>query len=279
MGLVLVVNAGMVAAAISTYSGLAHDNAFGRGLAYNRLLEAQERQDGLGWRVDVELGAADGGDGARVVRVRLVDAGGAALADGRATLALHRPVERVAPGPVPLEPTGPGAFEGRVVLARTGQFDARVACCVAPTASTRRAGSSPDERDRGRPSHARAGVGGRGAGALRALRRAAGDHPVPLLLPWLRGCGGARRGHGAGRLLRPPALPRARRAAPSLRCRGCRGLRAVGGRGQVDAGAPCRWALSAAPAPGLWRPRSPATRRCDWRAPTCRRAGSRWSGR
>lgn len=126
MGLVFAVNAGMVAAAISTYSGLAHDNAFGRGLAYNRVLEAQERQDGLGWRVDVELGAADGGDGARVVRVRLVDAGGAALADGRATLALHRPVERVAPVPVPLEPTGPGAFEGRVVLARAGQFDARV---------------------------------------------------------------------------------------------------------------------------------------------------------
>ena len=126
MGLVFAVNAGMVAAAISTYSGLAHDNAFGRGLAYNRVLEAQERQDGLGWRVDVELGAADGGDGARVVRVRLVDAGGAALADGRATLALHRPVERVAPVPVLLEPTGPGAFEGRVVLARAGQFDARV---------------------------------------------------------------------------------------------------------------------------------------------------------
>ena len=126
MGLVFAVNAGMVAAAISTYSGLAHDNAFGRGLAYNRVLEAQERQDGLGWRVDVELGAAAEGDGGRLVRVRLADAGGAALVDGRATLALHRPVERVAPVLVPLEPTGPGAFEGRVVLARAGQFDARV---------------------------------------------------------------------------------------------------------------------------------------------------------
>jgi hypothetical protein len=27
---------------------------------------------------------------------------------------------------VPLEPAGPGAFEGRVVLSRAGQFDARV---------------------------------------------------------------------------------------------------------------------------------------------------------
>lgn len=126
MGLVLAVNAGMVAAAISTYSGLAHDNAFGRGLAYNRLLEAQERQDGLGWRVEVELGAADGLDGGRHVRVGLADATGAALAEGRATLELRRPVERVAPVQVPLEPAGPGAFEGRVVLSRAGQFDARV---------------------------------------------------------------------------------------------------------------------------------------------------------
>ena len=126
MGLVFAVNAGMVAAAISTYSGLAHDNAFGRGLAYNRVLEAQERQDGLGWRVDVELGAAAAGDGGRLVRVRLADAGGAALADGHVSLELHRPVERVAPVMVPLQPTGPGTFEGRVVLARAGQFDARV---------------------------------------------------------------------------------------------------------------------------------------------------------
>ncbi|MFM8989606.1 MAG: FixH family protein [Alphaproteobacteria bacterium] len=126
MGLVVAVNAGMVAAAISTYSGLAHDNAFGRGLAYNRVLEAQERQDGLGWRVEVELGAPAGDDGARVLRLRLGDAAGAALEQARAPLELRRPVERVAPVVVALEARGPGEFEGRVVLARAGQFDARV---------------------------------------------------------------------------------------------------------------------------------------------------------
>ncbi len=126
MALVVAVNAGMVAAAISTYSGLAHDNAFGRGLAYNRLLEAQEAQDRLGWRVDVELGAADALDGGRVVRVRLRDGDGAALAGGRASLELHRPVERLAPVVVALEPRGEGELEGRVVLPRAGQWDARV---------------------------------------------------------------------------------------------------------------------------------------------------------
>ena len=105
MALVVAVNAGMVAAAISTYSGLAHDNAFGRGLAYNRLLEAQETQDRLGWRVDVD---------------------GAALAGGRASLELRRPVERLAPVVVALEPRGEGELEGRVVLPRAGQWDARV---------------------------------------------------------------------------------------------------------------------------------------------------------
>ena len=60
------------------------------------------------------------------MRVGLADATGASLAEGRATLELRRPVERVAPVQVPLEPAGPGAFEGRVVLSRAGQFDARV---------------------------------------------------------------------------------------------------------------------------------------------------------
>lgn len=127
MAVVVAVNAGMVAAALSTYSGLAHGDAFERGLAYNRVLEEQERQDLLGWRVDVEIGAAAGDDGLRAVRVALHDASGLALAGGRVVLELRRPVERVAPVAVALEPRGPGRFEGHVRLARPGQWDARIA--------------------------------------------------------------------------------------------------------------------------------------------------------
>ncbi len=61
---VLMVNLTMAYFANSTFSGLATDNAYEKGLAYNRTLEAARHQAELGWAVDVRVEtAADHGLG------------------------------------------------------------------------------------------------------------------------------------------------------------------------------------------------------------------------
>jgi nitrogen fixation protein FixH len=125
MGVVVVVNAGMVAAALSTYSGLSHRDAFGRGLAYNTVLAAAERRDALGWRLAVTLGAADAA-GQRAVAVDLADRDGAPLGGAVLAAVFVRPVERVAPVPAVLVERRAGQHAGTVVLPAAGQWDLRI---------------------------------------------------------------------------------------------------------------------------------------------------------
>ena len=125
MGLVVLVNAGMVTAALTTYSGLAHNDAFGRGIAYNRVLENVERQEKLGWRVDVQLGAANA-DGVRGLSVALRDAADVPLTGARIAVSLRRPVENVAPVAVAVDERGVGTYAGGPVMLRRGQWDAQI---------------------------------------------------------------------------------------------------------------------------------------------------------
>lgn len=126
MAVVVLVNAGMVTAALTTFSGVAHDNAFGRGLAYNQVLAEVERQERLGWQATVTLGTARA-DGVRSVSVALVDAQGRALSDGVATARFVRPVEKGVPVDAALVETVPGRYEGETALPARGQWDLRIA--------------------------------------------------------------------------------------------------------------------------------------------------------
>jgi nitrogen fixation protein FixH len=125
MGVVVLVNAGMVTAALTTYSGLAHRDAFGRGLAYNRVMENVERQEKLGWRVELQTGEASA-DGVRSLSLTLLDAAGEPLTGARVEGSLRRPVENVAPIPVSFDERGVGRYAGGPVALRRGQWDARI---------------------------------------------------------------------------------------------------------------------------------------------------------
>lgn len=125
MGLVVLVNAGMVTAALTTYSGLAHSDAFGRGIAYNRVLENVERQERLGWRVDVQLGEANA-DGVRGVSLTLRDASDAPLTGARIGASLRRPVENIAPVTVAFDERQMGVYASGPVMLRRGQWDVKV---------------------------------------------------------------------------------------------------------------------------------------------------------
>lgn len=54
-GFIAVVNAVMMTLAIRTHSGVVTDHAYEKGLAYNKVVEAKEAQEKLGWKGEIEL--------------------------------------------------------------------------------------------------------------------------------------------------------------------------------------------------------------------------------
>jgi nitrogen fixation protein FixH len=125
MAVVVLVNAGMVTAALSTYSGLAYPDAFGRGIAYNKVLDALEAQERLGWQVGIDLGSADAA-GQRAITVSLADRDGRPLTGGKVSALFVRPVEKTGLVEASLVEEVAGRHAGAVVLPSRGQWDVRV---------------------------------------------------------------------------------------------------------------------------------------------------------
>jgi len=116
---VLVVNATMVWFAATTFPGLATEDAYRKGVAYNDALAAAHRQEALGWQVDLAFEAGPPGSVAATYRDR----------DGRpvdglgVTARLIRPMGRGLDRDLPLAALGPGLYGAPVVLAARGQWD------------------------------------------------------------------------------------------------------------------------------------------------------------
>ena len=124
MALVVAVNAGMVTIALMTFPGLAHDHAFARGLAYNQVIAALERQEELGWTLQMSLAAGTARDA--TLRVRLNDRDGNALGGARVTVTLLRPLESDTPIQVELREGEIGSYAAALPGLRRGQWDARI---------------------------------------------------------------------------------------------------------------------------------------------------------
>lgn len=112
------------------------DDAFAAGLRLNEEIAARDRALALGWRVD--LAATPHPDGVRV-RVRLLDAGGAALSAESVVVRRERPAEGGLDAELALERAG-DAFEGVVALPRPGLW--RLAVRAARDGETVRAAFS-----------------------------------------------------------------------------------------------------------------------------------------
>lgn len=50
---IALVNGAMVTTAIKTYPGITTENPYEKGLAYNKVIQAQEQQEALGWKADI----------------------------------------------------------------------------------------------------------------------------------------------------------------------------------------------------------------------------------
>lgn len=86
-GFVAAVNAVMVTLAIRTHSGVVTDHPYEKGLAYNEVVDAQEKQEMLGWK-----GIINYNDGA--LHFELRDKDNNIIAPEKATAIITRPTQQ-----------------------------------------------------------------------------------------------------------------------------------------------------------------------------------------
>ncbi len=120
MLLVVIVNAVMVTFALNSYSGLAVDRPYERGVRYNDVLAAQKGQDALGWRVSVNVEAGN-------LVLRIQDRDGQPLEQVGITGRLERPVSNAAPLPLFFTADGAGRFVAPLNTPQPGQWDVKAA--------------------------------------------------------------------------------------------------------------------------------------------------------
>jgi nitrogen fixation protein FixH len=120
MAVVVVVNAVMITLAVRSWTGLVVEKPYERGVAYNRVLEAQHRQDALGWNFAV------GTDGADRIRLTVTGRDGQPL-DGLAlTAALVRPIDLLPDVPLIFKQTEAGVYVAEAQAPKPGQWDLKV---------------------------------------------------------------------------------------------------------------------------------------------------------
>lgn len=118
---VLVANVALVLEARRSFNGLAEDNAYEKGLAYNDRLARNEKQRQEGWSGAVAYDLPT-----RRFTVILSDRNGP-VTDARARLDLIRPVRRGEDMSVDLSPlSAPGTYGAALPGVKPGQWDARV---------------------------------------------------------------------------------------------------------------------------------------------------------
>lgn len=128
MVLVVVVNGILVYFAISSWTGLATENYYRRGLDYNDTIAAAEAQAARGWRMTftLEPEAREQGGRFAAVQAAFTDRYGNPLEDLRVRAVLTRPTREGFDVTLPLRHAGGGVYGGRVSLPLPGQWDARI---------------------------------------------------------------------------------------------------------------------------------------------------------
>lgn len=125
LAIVVGVNGALAYFATATAPGLVTEHPFERGNDYNRVLDAGDVQDALGWRVSLRLKTVAAGRAELIAE--LADRSGRPLRGLAVTARLVRPL-----GPEPeiviaLAEDAPGRYAQTIVLDRSGQWDVRIA--------------------------------------------------------------------------------------------------------------------------------------------------------
>lgn len=120
-GVIMTVNAIMAHYAISTFAGLETESSYKAGLAFRSEGDAAERQEALGWSVDVSMAPPAAGDERRIV-VEVRDKAGNALNGLDIQARMLHPTDARQDATVQLVGLGRGRYGGEAV-AHAGQWD------------------------------------------------------------------------------------------------------------------------------------------------------------
>lgn len=123
-GLVLGANAVMIWLALGTWTGLATENAYQKGLAYNRSLEAARVQAALGWRADLAVEQRAGGRAS--LALDLKDRAGNFVRDAEVRARFIRPTHQGHDVQTELVHQPDGVWRGEVTLGLAGLWDVEV---------------------------------------------------------------------------------------------------------------------------------------------------------
>ena len=117
---VAAVNAVMMTAAVTTFSGVETKNSYQAGVTFAREEAAAEAQESRHWRVNASLRPEAGG--LTQIELSAQDVRGQPLAGLEATVSLIHPNDRRLDRPVTMQANAPGRFRGAVTPA-PGQWD------------------------------------------------------------------------------------------------------------------------------------------------------------
>lgn len=109
--------------AADSWSGLAAEESYRRGIDYNQVLDRATRQNALGWSTEAEFVQSDASTG--TLSLVLSEASGAAIVDRDVRVQVTRPVGQGEGFSTILPMTSPGQYSARVVLSARGQWAAR----------------------------------------------------------------------------------------------------------------------------------------------------------
>jgi nitrogen fixation protein FixH len=122
---VLIANGALVYFALSSWPGLAYDNAFERGRKYNQVLREEDRESKLGWRLEATYESR--GERAGTLTLRAADRDGRPLGDLGVAATLVRPLGGALPDrALELRATAPGVYAAAIEVPVSGQWEVRV---------------------------------------------------------------------------------------------------------------------------------------------------------
>jgi nitrogen fixation protein FixH len=121
LAVILAANGTLIWIALRSWTGLATEHAYDKGLQYNRNLEAARRQAGLGWQPRLEVRMVEGFTAEAALH--LADAAGAPLDGAAVTAGFARPTHGGSDFSVPLAPDGPGRYRASFTLPFVGLWD------------------------------------------------------------------------------------------------------------------------------------------------------------
>lgn len=123
-GTIFAVNGAFVYFALDSWPGLRYDNAYERGIHYNKILDAAKTQSALGWHSIITVRNDDGG---HLLEARVIGADGAPVTGLQIKAQLSRPTHEGMDSMLDLSAAAtPGTYGATLKLPEPGRWQAEI---------------------------------------------------------------------------------------------------------------------------------------------------------